>query len=327
MFDFLKSRKAKAPPPATETQEAESKSSWAGRLKTGLTKTRQQFNAGFENLVYGKKQLDADILTELETRLLSADVGVKTCDALLESLRAQISRAEINDTDALLTNLKALMCQQLSPYAQALEPSETPTVVLVVGVNGAGKTTSIAKMAHYYQQLGKKVILAAGDTFRAAAVQQLQHWGDEYQIPVIAQHTGADSASVIFDAYQAAIARHYELLLADTAGRLHTQDNLMGELEKIKRVLSKLNPNAPHETLLVVDASMGQNALNQARQFNSAIGIDSIALTKLDGTAKGGIIFAITNELKLPIRFIGVGEKIDDLRPFSAEEFVSALLG
>lgn len=319
MFDFLKSHKA----PETTT-EAET-TNWASRLKAGLARTRQQLTGGLSNLLLGKKTIDAELLEELETQLIRADVGVATTQQLLDTLKDKTERKELSNPEALFQSLKQLMQDLLTPYSQALELKAKPSVILMVGVNGAGKTTSIAKIAHYYQEQGQKVMLAAGDTFRAAAVEQLQHWGEINQVPVIAQHSGADSASVIFDAMQAATARNYDLLLADTAGRLHTQDHLMRELEKIKRVLAKINPEAPHETMLIIDASMGQNALNQAKQFHQAIGLSSITLTKLDGTAKGGIVFAICNELKLPIRFIGVGEQVDDLKPFQAQEFVDAL--
>ena len=317
MFNFLKSRKQ----PDTEQQA----STWASKLKAGLSRTRAQLTEGLSSLLLGKKTIDTELLEELEAQLIRADLGVTTTQKLLDELKNKAERKELDNPEALFQSLKELMRDLLVPYAQALELKAKPSVVLMVGVNGAGKTTSIAKIAHYYQQQNKKVILAAGDTFRAAAVEQLQHWGEANQIPVIAQHSGADSASVVFDAMQAATSRGYDLLLADTAGRLHTQDHLMRELEKIKRVLAKINPEAPHETMLIIDASMGQNALNQAKLFHQAIGLNSISLTKLDGTAKGGIVFAICNELKLPIRFIGIGEQIDDLKPFNAEEFVEAL--
>ena len=317
MFNFLKPKKT------VETEQ--SSTNWATKLKAGLARTRAKLSDNLSTLLLGKKAIDAELLEELETYLIQADVGVATTQQLLAELKNRSERKELNNPEALLQTLKELMQDMLAPFAQNLELKNKPTVVLVVGVNGAGKTTSIAKIAHYYQQQNHKVILAAGDTFRAAAVEQLQHWGEANQIPVIAQHSGADSASVIFDAMQAATSRHYDLLLADTAGRLHTQDHLMRELEKIKRVLMKINPEAPHEIMLVIDASMGQNALNQAKLFDRTIGINSIVLTKLDGTAKGGIVFAICNELKLPIRFIGVGEQIDDLKPFNAQEFVAAL--
>ncbi len=324
MFNILKSFK-KNSAPSESTSDSSAELNWKQRLKSGLSRTRLQLGEGLSNLFLGKKVIDAALWEELENHLLIADVGVKTTQFLLEELQARVARDELDNTERLFNVLKTLMSEILSPYAEALELNQKPTVVLVVGVNGAGKTTSIAKIAHYYQEKDQKVLLAAGDTFRAAAVEQLKHWGEKNEIPVIAQHTGADSASVIFDAMQAATSRNYNLLLADTAGRLHTQDHLMMELQKIKRVLSKIDPEAPHETMLIIDTSMGQNALNQAKLFHQSIGLSSISLTKLDGTARGGIVLAICNELKLPIRFIGIGEKIDDLRPFDANEFVEAL--
>lgn len=305
--------------------EKPEKKSWLAKLSSGLRKTRQQLGSGIVNLLKGKKKLDAETLETLESILLRADVGVEATQAILDRLTQHLSRKELKETETVMEVLKEQLTALLSPYAKPLTVSAKPTIFLMVGINGAGKTTSIAKMAHYYQAQGKKVILAAGDTFRAAAIEQLQVWGERNKVTVIAQQKGADSASVIFDAVQAAQARHYDLLLADTAGRLHTQQNLMVELEKIKRVMKKQNDEAPHETLLVVDAGMGQNALVQAEQFHQAIGLTGIILTKLDGTAKGGIIFAIAEKLKRPIYFVGVGEGIEDLKPFDAKAFVEAL--
>lgn len=310
-----------------EKEEIESKPNFITRFKQGLNKTRNQLGDGIGRLLLGKKEIDAAILDELETILLSADVGIDTSDLIIKQLKEGLARKQLNDGEAVFAALKT---QLLSILTVANESSPTPFehsphVILMVGVNGAGKTTTIGKLAKQYQKEGKKVMLAAGDTFRAAAVEQLQAWGDHNQIPVIAQHTGADSASVIFDALQAAKARGVDILIADTAGRLHTQKNLMEELKKVKRVMQKIDSEAPHETLLVLDASIGQNALNQARQFNEAVGVTGITMTKLDGTAKGGILFAIASELEIPFRYIGIGEGIDDLRPFDATQFVNVI--
>jgi len=317
MFSFLKSK--------STDEEEKVKKPWSARLKSGLQRTRNKFSNKLSNLVLGKKTIDDELFEDLETILLSADVGVNVTQRILDQLADQVSRKALTDPEALITSLKQILISILEPCQQALEITAAPFVILMVGVNGAGKTTSIAKLTHFYQQQGKKILLAAGDTFRAAAVEQLQVWGERNDVPVIAQQSGADSASVIYDAMQAAKARHADMLIADTAGRLHTQENLMAELEKIKRVMGKLDADAPQEVMLIVDAGMGQNALTQAQQFHNAIGLTSISLTKLDGTAKGGIIFAIAEKMKLPIRFIGVGEQIDDLKPFDATAFVDAL--
>ncbi len=305
----------------------ESKPDFFTKFKLGLRKTRHQLGDGMARLLLGKKEIDAAVLEEVETALLSADVGFAMTQNLIEDLSAGVKRNELADGQAVLTALKTKLTETLLPCAQPLILPQTgaPFVVLMVGVNGAGKTTTIGKLAQRYQQQGKKVMLAAGDTFRAAAVEQLQVWGERNHIPVIAQQTGADSASVIFDALQAATARGIDVLIADTAGRLHTQDNLMAELKKVKRVLQKIDSAAPHEILLVLDASIGQNALNQAQQFHEAVGVTGIVMTKLDGTAKGGILFALAHELGLPFRYIGMGEGIDDLRPFDAGQFVDAI--
>jgi fused signal recognition particle receptor len=297
------------------------------RLKQGLAKTRASFSNSMANLFLGKKVLDQDLLNEIEIALLTADVGVETTEQLIKTLTQKLARKELGDAQAAFQCLQEEMKQILRPCALPLTiASETkPYVMLVVGINGSGKTTTIGKLAHYLKQDNKNVILAAGDTFRAAAIEQLQVWGERNHIPVIAQQPGADTAAVIYDAMAAAQARKIDVLIADTAGRLHTQTNLMAELQKVKRVLGKLDPSAPHETLIVLDATLGQNALNQVQQFNQAMGVTGIVLTKLDGTAKGGIIFAIAKQMKLPIRFIGVGEGINDLRPFNADEFVQAL--
>jgi fused signal recognition particle receptor len=297
------------------------------RLKQGLQKTRTSLTSSIANVFLGKKTIDAELLEDIETLLLTSDIGVVATQEIVADLTTQVARKQLNDVDALMASLKNHLAGLLDSCEQPLviPEQQKPFVILMVGINGVGKTTTIGKLAKQLQQQGKKVMLAAGDTFRAAAVEQLQVWGERNDVPVIAQHTGADSASVIFDALQAAHSRGIDVLIADTAGRLHTKDNLMQELQKVKRVLSKLDPNAPHEVLLVLDAGTGQNALIQAEQFHAAIQLTGIVLTKLDGTAKGGIIFAIAKKLNLPIRFIGVGEGIDDLRPFVAKEFADAL--
>lgn len=315
-----------APPP--EEQPIAAKDGFFTRFKKGLTKTRHQLGDGIGRLLLGKKELDTALLEELEVLLLSADLGIETTRIILEQLSERLARKQLADGEAVYAALKIQLQALLTPKAKALTletPDQSPFVILMIGVNGAGKTTTIGKLAKLYQSQGKKVMLAAGDTFRAAAVEQLQVWGERNQIAVIAQHTGADSASVVFDAIQAAKARHMDVLIADTAGRLHTQGNLMEELKKIKRVMQKIDPAIPHETMLILDASIGQNALNQAKQFNEAIGLTGITMTKLDGTAKGGILFAIANELDIPFRYLGLGEGIDDLRPFDATQFVDAI--
>lgn len=296
-------------------------------FKQALAKTRANLTMGMANLFLGKKELDANLLNEIEMCLLMADVGVATTEQLIQALTQQLARKELSDAQTAFQSLQNAMKQILAPLAvPLLLPNEIkPYVILVVGINGSGKTTTIGKLAHHYKQQKKTVMLAAGDTFRAAAIEQLQIWGERNHIPVIAQHSGADTAAVIYDAMEAAKARGVDLLIADTAGRLHTQVNLMTELQKVKRVLAKVDLKAPHETLIVLDATQGQNALNQVKQFNEAIGLTGIVLTKLDGTAKGGIIFAIAKQTNIPIRFIGIGEGLDDLRPFQAEDFVEAL--
>ena len=297
------------------------------RLKLGLARSRSTFSDGLADLVLGKKKIDDDLLEELETLLLTADVGVDTTQRIIDDLTDRVKRKTLSDPAALSEVLQAQLVEILKQCeCPVVEPQPgKPQVILMVGINGAGKTTTIGKLAKKLQNDGQKVMLAAGDTFRAAAVEQLQTWGERNNIPVIAQATGADSASVIFDALQAAQARGMDVLIADTAGRLHTKDNLMDELSKIARVMKKLDEDAPHEVMLVVDAGTGQNAINQAEQFFKAVGLTGITLSKLDGTAKGGIVFAIAERVGVPIRFIGVGEGIDDLRPFDAEEFVKAL--
>lgn len=302
-------------------EEEEQKSS----LRDRLFKSKKKLGDGLSSLVIGKKKIDEDLLEELEVLLISSDVGIQTTDKVIESVRKKASRKELKDEDSLYQLIK-LELESLLVTDSDLEPStEIPFVILVVGINGAGKTTTIGKLAKLFQGEGKSVMLAAGDTFRAAAVDQLQVWGERNDITVIAQKTGADAASVVYDAYQSAIAKKTDILIADTAGRLHTQDNLMQELEKIKRVLKKHNENAPHETLLVIDGGSGQNAVQQANEFHKSINLSGLAITKLDGTAKGGVLFSISDALKLPIRFIGVGEAIEDLKPFNSKDFVDAL--
>jgi fused signal recognition particle receptor len=308
----------------TTTTEPEKKVGLFTRLKQGLAKT----GAGLANLFQGRKTIDAELLSQLEETLLLADVGFPVTEKILAQLTQKMSRQEITDAATLASTLQAEMLNELQPFAVPLElkPEHKPFVILVVGVNGAGKTTTIGKLAQLYSQQGLKVMLAAGDTFRAAASEQLQVWGERNQVPVIAQQPGSDSAAVIYDAITAAKARQIDVVLADTAGRLHTQQHLMEELKKVVRVIKKADPTAPHETLLVLDAGIGQNALQQAKLFHAAANVSGLVLTKLDGTAKGGIIFAVTHSLQLPVRFIGVGEKLEDLQPFDAQEFVAALM-
>ncbi|MGQ3319695.1 signal recognition particle-docking protein FtsY [Pseudomonas brassicacearum subsp. neoaurantiaca] len=305
----------------------ENKVGFFARLKQGLSKTSASIGEGMASLFLGKKVIDDELLEDIETHLLTADVGVEATSVIIQSLTQKVARKQLTDADALYKSLQGELTSLLKPVEKPLviASQNKPFVILVVGVNGAGKTTTIGKLAKKLQLEGKKVMLAAGDTFRAAAVEQLQVWGERNKIPVIAQHTGADSASVIFDAVQAAKARGIDVLIADTAGRLHTKDNLMEELKKVRRVIGKLDADAPHEVLLVLDAGTGQNAINQAKQFNQTVELTGLALTKLDGTAKGGVIFALAKQFGLPIRYIGVGEGIDDLRTFEAEPFVQAL--
>jgi fused signal recognition particle receptor len=297
-------------------------------LRQRLSKTRQNLSAGLADLLLGKKQIDAELLEQLEEQLLMADVGMQATQEITSRLTESLQRKQLKDNESLIGTLKSIMSDILAPCAIPLNVNSAnkPFVILMVGVNGAGKTTTVSKLAQQYKSQGLKVMLAAGDTFRAAAVEQLQSWGDRLEIPVVKQGQGADSASVIYDALQSAQARNIDVLIADTAGRLHTQTGLMDELEKIKRVMAKLDPDAPQETLLVLDAGTGQNALTQASNFRDTVGISGIILTKLDGTAKGGMIFSVAEQLQTPIRYIGVGESVDDLRPFDNEEFVDALL-
>jgi len=294
-------------------------------LKDRLFKSKRRLGDGLSSLLIGKKRIDDELLEELEILMISADIGIQTTDKIIESVRKKASRKELKDGDSLYQLIKVELEALLIDDNLLKTVSDSTFVILVVGINGAGKTTTIGKLAQSFQSQGKSVMLAAGDTFRAAAVEQLQVWGDRNEIPVIAQKTGADAASVVYDAYQSAVAKNIDILIADTAGRLHTQDNLMQELEKIKRVLKKHNDEAPHETLLVIDGGSGQNAVQQANEFHKSIELSGIAVTKLDGTAKGGVLFAISDSLNLPIRYIGIGEAIDDLKPFHAKDFINAL--
>ncbi|ALV93840.1 MULTISPECIES: signal recognition particle-docking protein FtsY [Pantoea] len=314
-----------AAPIVTQEQERPTKEGFFARLKRSLVKTRENLGSGFIGLFRGKK-IDDDLFEELEEQLLIADVGVETTRRIIANLTQQANRKQLRDAEALYGLLKAEMAGILEKVDEPLDVSgKTPFVILMVGVNGVGKTTTIGKLARQYQAQGKSVMLAAGDTFRAAAVEQLQVWGQRNNIPVVAQHTGADSASVIFDAIQAAKSRQVDVLIADTAGRLQNKAHLMEELKKITRVMKKLDEDAPHEVMLTLDASTGQNAVSQAKLFHEAVGLTGITLTKLDGTAKGGVIFSVADQFGIPIRYIGVGEGIEDLRPFKAEDFIEAL--
>jgi fused signal recognition particle receptor len=308
-----------------QEQEKPTKEGFFARLKRSLLKTKENLGSGFISLFRGKK-IDDDLFEELEEQLLIADVGVETTRKIIANLTEGASRKQLKDAEALYGLLKDEMGEILAKVDEPLNvDGKTPFVILMVGVNGVGKTTTIGKLARQFEQQGKSVMLAAGDTFRAAAVEQLQVWGQRNNIPVIAQHTGADSASVIFDAIQAAKARNVDVLIADTAGRLQNKAHLMEELKKIVRVMKKLDVDAPHEVMLTIDASTGQNAISQAKLFHEAVGITGITLTKLDGTAKGGVIFSVADQFGIPIRYIGVGERIEDLRPFKADDFIEAL--
>lgn len=308
-----------------QEQEKPTKEGFFARLKRSLVKTKQNLGSGFISLFRGKK-IDDDLFEELEEQLLIADVGVETTRKIITNLTEGASRKQLRDAEALYGLLKEEMSEILTKVEEPLNvEGKTPFVILMVGVNGVGKTTTIGKLARQFEQQGKSVMLAAGDTFRAAAVEQLQVWGQRNEIPVIAQHTGADSASVIFDAIQAAKARNIDVLIADTAGRLQNKSHLMEELKKIVRVMKKLDVDAPHEVMLTIDASTGQNAISQAKLFHEAVGLTGITLTKLDGTAKGGVIFSVADQFSIPIRYIGVGERIEDLRPFNAGDFIEAL--
>ena len=311
---------------AQAAAEKPKKEGFFARLKKGLLKTRVNIGSGFASIFSGKK-IDDELFEELETQLLTADLGVDTTMKLIDNLTDAADRKQLKDGDALYELMKQEMASMLKTAEQPLVVSgeKKPFVILMVGVNGVGKTTTIGKLAKQFQNEGKSVMLAAGDTFRAAAVEQLQVWGERNSIPVIAQHTGADSASVVFDAFQAAKARNVDVLIADTAGRLQNKDNLMQELEKIARVMKKIDPDAPHEVMLTIDAGTGQNAISQVKLFNECVGLTGITLSKLDGTAKGGVIFAVADKFNIPIRYIGVGEGIDDLRTFNSSDFIDAL--
>lgn len=308
-----------------QEQEKPTKEGFFARLKRSLLKTKENLGSGFISLFRGKK-IDDDLFEELEEQLLIADVGVETTRKIITNLTEGASRKQLRDAEALYGLLKDEMGEILAKVDEPLNiEGKMPFVILMVGVNGVGKTTTIGKLARQFEQQGKSVMLAAGDTFRAAAVEQLQVWGQRNNIPVIAQHTGADSASVIFDAIQAAKSRNVDVLIADTAGRLQNKSHLMEELKKIVRVMKKLDEDAPHEIMLTIDASTGQNAISQAKLFHEAVGLTGITLTKLDGTAKGGVIFSVADQFGIPIRYIGVGERIEDLRPFKADDFIEAL--
>jgi len=324
MLPFRRKRSESTPTSAEAEPSAKANSGLLSRLRAGLRRT----GSGIGQLFLGRKQIDAELLDDLETLLLTADVGIEATTRIIDDLTARLKRNELTDTEALREALREDMLAILTPVAQPLDITTTtkPFVILTVGINGAGKTTTIGKLAEQYRHQGHNVLLAAGDTFRAAAVEQLRRWGERTDTAVVSQPTGSDSASVVYDAHQAAIARGNDLLIADTAGRLHTQGNLMEELKKVRRVLGKQDQSAPHEVLLVLDAGTGQNAIAQVEQFQQAVEVTGIALTKLDGTAKGGVIFAIAQRFGIPVRFIGVGEGVDDLRAFDPEAFVDALL-
>ena len=313
--------------PQSDTNSNAENGGFFGRMKAGLSKSRKSFTEGMVNILIGGKEIDDELLEEVETQLLVADIGVDATRTIIQNLTERTERKELIYSNALYKALQEELVTLLAPRVKPLhiDSNKRPFVILMVGVNGVGKTTTIGKLAKRLQGEGKKVMLAAGDTFRAAATEQLQIWGERNNIPVVAQGHGADSASVIFDAFESARARGIDVLIADTAGRLHTKSNLMEELKKVKRVMQKIDATAPHEIMLVVDAGTGQNAINQVQEFDSAVGLTGLTITKLDGTAKGGVLFNIASRTNVPIRFIGVGEKIDDLRPFSAKSFVAAL--
>jgi fused signal recognition particle receptor len=325
--EVVEGRPGTAPSAAGESGASQSGPGVFERLRSGLSRSRGQFTEGLASVVLGKKQLDPALSEALEEQLIMADLGVETTERVMELLRQRLDRSELSEQEPVMSALKETLTELLADQECPLDiTGHRPFVILVVGVNGAGKTTTIGKLAYRLQREGHSVMLAAGDTFRAAAVEQLQAWGDRHDVPVVAQHTGADSASVLFDALAAATARGVDVLIADTAGRLQNKSHLMDELSKVVRVMRKQNESVPHETLLVLDAGTGQNAVSQAVEFDQAVGVSGVAVTKLDGTARGGVLFAIAHKLKRPIRFIGVGEQADDLRDFNAAEFVDALL-
>ncbi len=323
-FDRFKRRAGESREGPVETQSLTAKPNLAQRMSKALSRTGE----GIGNIFLGNKVIDDELFEELETALLIADVGIETTAKIIADLTAQCDRQSLKDGAALKTVLEKILIDKLSITEKVIdfEKQCKPFVLFVVGVNGVGKTTTIGKLAKQMKSQGRSVMLAAGDTFRAAAIEQLQAWGERHQIPVVAQHTGADSASVIYDAIQAAKSRNVDVIIADTAGRLHNKSNLMEELKKVKRVAGKLDATAPHEIMLVLDAGTGQNALVQMAEFNQVVGVTGLALTKLDGTAKGGIVFALADKFAVPIRYIGVGEGPDDLQPFVAKDFVQALL-
>lgn len=316
-----------ASPAALPAEKNDESGGFFSRMKTGLAKSRKNFSEGMVNILIGGKEIDDELLEEVETQLLVADIGVDATRTIIQNLTERTERKELIYSNALYKALQEELVTLLAPRVKPLhiDENKAPFVILMVGVNGVGKTTTIGKLAKRLQGEGKKVMLAAGDTFRAAATEQLQVWGERNNIAVVAQGHGADSASVIFDAFESARAKGIDVLIADTAGRLHTKSNLMEELKKVKRVMQKIDGTAPHEIMLVVDAGTGQNAINQVQEFDNAVGLTGLTITKLDGTAKGGVLFNIASRTTVPIRFIGVGEKIDDLRPFSAKSFVAAL--
>lgn len=312
---------------AAESDAGAEGGSFFQRMKSGLSRTRSSFSNGMATLLIGAKEIDDELLEDIETQMLVADIGVDATRRIIASLTERVARNELTHSHALYKALQNELAELLAPQVAPLliDTSKKPYVILMVGVNGVGKTTTIGKLAKRFQKEGKSVMLAAGDTFRAAATEQLVVWGERNNVPVVAQGANADSASVLFDALSSAKAKGIDVLIADTAGRLHTKSNLMEELKKVLRVMQKIDPTAPHETMLVVDAGTGQNALSQVQEFDLAVGLTGLTVTKLDGTAKGGVLFNIASRTKVPIRFIGVGEKIDDLRPFEAKDFVAAL--
>ena len=312
--------------PLTDKVETENKGGFFARLKSGLSKTRDTLTGSIGQIVRGRQKVSEELLEELEEALLLADVGAAATGELLAALKKEVAESRIDGEDAVMASLKAHMAGLLRESdAPAAEGEKAPRVILVIGVNGSGKPTTIGKLASRLKGQGQKVLLAAGDTFRAAAIEQMRTWAEREGVPCIHQKSGADPSAVAFDAVQAGVARGMGVVIVDTAGRLQTNQNLMEELKKVKRVIAKVLPGAPHETLLVLDASIGQNSISQARLFHEAMGIDGLVMTKLDGTGKGGVLFAITRELKLPVRYIGIGEKAEDLQPFDADAFVEAL--